>query len=211
MDSGPKFRRRKEARPGEIAEAALAVFAEKGFAATRLDEVAARAGVSKGALYLYFDTKEALFRAVLTQSVVPNLDRLRRMLDGFEGPFGAFVAAFADAFAATAAASPVGPIGKMVIGEGRNFPSLARHWHDEVVQPMLGLLTGRIERAQAAGEVRDGDSRTFALQIVAPLLLAVLWRETFVPVGAEPFDLRRLAAQHAATLSAGLLVPEPGR
>jgi len=203
---GPKFRRRKEARPGEIVEAALRVFGEKGFAAARLDEIAARAGVSKGALYLYFETKEDLFRAVVTQAVVPNVGRVREMMGAFEGSFADFVSAFARLFARTAAHSPLGAIGKMVIGESRNFPALARHWHGAVVSPALSLLTGVIARAQERGEVRPGDPRLFAVQLVGPFLLAVIWRETFVPVGAEPIDLERLAEQHARTQALGLLV-----
>src|SRR3954471_8893258 len=83
----PKFRRRKADRPGEIVDAALAVFAEKGFAAARLDEIAARAGVSKGALYLYFETKEEIFRAVVDQAIAPNIQMIRAMIAAHPGPF----------------------------------------------------------------------------------------------------------------------------
>src|SRR5215213_2373953 len=117
MPSLPKFQRRKDARPGEIVEAALRVFGEKGFAAARLDEIAARAGVSKGALYLYFETKEDLFRAVVTDAVVPNVARVREMMAGFEGSFADFVSTLARLFARTATRSPFGAIAKMVIGE----------------------------------------------------------------------------------------------
>src|SRR3954470_18518758 len=86
--SGPKFRRRKADRPGEIVGAAMAVFAEKGFAAARLDEIAARAGVSKGALYLYFETKEDLFRAVVDQAIGPNIQAVRAMIAAHPGPIG---------------------------------------------------------------------------------------------------------------------------
>src|SRR5215217_2404704 len=111
MASLPKFQRRSEARPGEILAAALRVFGEKGFAAARLDEIAARAGVSKGALYLYFETKEDLFRAVVTQAVVPNVGRIREAMGAFEGSFADFVSAFTRLFARTAAHSPIGAIG----------------------------------------------------------------------------------------------------
>src|SRR3712207_4004365 len=146
MANLPKFQRRREARPGEIVEAALHVFGEKGFAAARLDEIAARAGVSKGALYLYFETKEDLFRAVVTEAVVPNVGRVRELMGAFKGPFPVFLAAFARLSARTAPHSPLGPIGKLFMGEGRTFPALARHWHDAVVSPALSLLTGVIAR-----------------------------------------------------------------
>jgi AcrR family transcriptional regulator len=77
MDDAPRWRRRKTARPAEIAEAALDVFADKGFAGARLDDIASRAGISKGALYLYFETKEDIFRAVVRGAMAPNFDAIR--------------------------------------------------------------------------------------------------------------------------------------
>src|ERR1700727_2982822 len=90
-DDAPKFRRRKTARPAEIIEAALSVFAETGFAAAKLDEIARRAGVSKGALYLYFETKEDLFRAAIRGAVTPNLEGIRAVAEAFDGPFAQLV------------------------------------------------------------------------------------------------------------------------
>jgi AcrR family transcriptional regulator len=88
MQTGsPKWRRRSEARPGEIVQAALEVFAEKGFAAARLDDIAAKAGISKGALYLYFETKEDMFRAVVREAVVPNIGMVEAMLAQATMPF----------------------------------------------------------------------------------------------------------------------------
>jgi AcrR family transcriptional regulator len=207
MQAGPpKFKRRKEDRPGEIVAAALAVFSEKGFAAAKLDEIARRAGVSKGALYLYYETKEDIFHAVVKTAVAPNLDLVRDRVEGFPDGFGALLELL-PAMAQMLSVSPIAGIGKMVIGEGRNFPELARYWHDDLVAPMLALMGGRIAAAQASGEVRPGDPRLFAAQIVSPFLMAMLWRETFVPIGADPLPLEALAAQHLAVLKAGLLLP----
>jgi hypothetical protein len=86
-------------------------------------------------------------------------------------------------------ASKMGAVAKMVIGESRNFPELARIWRDEIVGPMLAAMTGLIERAQARGEVRPGDARFYAVQVIGPFLVSMIWRETFVPVGETPFDL----------------------
>jgi AcrR family transcriptional regulator len=203
--TSPKFRRRSADRPAEIVAAALAVFSEKGFAAARLDEIAARAGVSKGALYLYYETKEDIFRAVVSQAVAPGLAPVRVAIAGFDGPFGQFLQTFANAAVAVLAHGPIGPIAKMIIGESRNFPELARLWHDEVAGPMLAAMGGAVARAQARGEVRAGDPRLYALQIAAPLLMGALWRETFVPVGAPPVDAEKLVRQHFDTLAHGLL------
>lgn len=204
--SPPKFRRRKADRPAEIVQAALAVFAEKGFAAARLDEIASRAGVSKGALYLYFATKEELFRAVIEQAIAPNMRAMRAMLASHPGPISDLLRMFVARLSGLIAELPVGGVAKMVIGEARNFPELARVWHDELVAQALGGLAEAVAAAQARGEVRAGDPRVYALQVAAPLIVAVIWKETFAPVGAAPFDLPSLAHQHVETLLNGLLV-----
>jgi AcrR family transcriptional regulator len=201
----PRWRRRKDARPAEIVAAALSVFAERGFAAARLEDIAARAGVSKAALYLYFDTKEDLFRAVVSEAVAPNLEALEAAAAEHEGPIEDLVRFLLPSLARIASTSPLGGVVKMVIGESRNFPELAKIWHDRLVSRILGAVAGVIARAQARGEVRPGDARIYALSLAGPMLLGVLWRETFASIGAEPFDLEAIAAQHAKTALAGML------
>lgn len=208
MPASPKFRRRKAERPTEIVDAALEVFAEKGFAGARLDEIAARAGVSKGALYLYFATKEDLFRAVVGQAIAPNLTLLKAVAASHPGPFSDLVQGVAGQLGVVAASPSLGGVLKMVVGEARNFPELARIWHDSVVAQGLEVIATAIQAAQARGEVRPGDPRTFALQLIAPVLVGVIWRETFVPVGARPFDLPTLIAQHIETVLGGMLTQE---
>jgi AcrR family transcriptional regulator len=206
----PRWRRRKEARPAEIAAAALEVFAEKGFAAARLDEIARRAGISKGALYLYYETKEDIFHAVVTQTVTPRLEQVRAMAQGFEGRFADLLPGVLAMLARVIPESPAGPIVKMIVGESRNFPELARLWHDEAIAPMVETMTGVIAAAQARGEVRAGEPRYFAFQLAGPMLMGVLWREVFTPVGGAPVDFQALARQHAETLLGGMLVePAP--
>lgn len=206
LQSGePKFRRRKADRPGEIVRAAMEVFAEKGFAAARLDEIAARAGVSKGALYLYFETKQDLFQAVVGQVVAPNLAQVKAMAAAHPGPFSDLIRGLAGHVTTMVQTTPIGGVVKMVIGEARNFPELARVWHDDLVSQALGAVALAIEAAQGRGEVKPGDPRTYALQLMSPLLVGVIWRETFVPVGAEPFDLPDLMRQHLDTLLSGML------
>ena len=201
----PKWQRRAEDRPREICTAALDVFAEKGFAAAKLDEIARRAGVSKGTLYLYFKDKEDLFRAVVRDTVAPNIDTVRAMVEGVDLPFAEIIRMFLPRFAALTSQVRVGAVAKMVIGESRNFPELAKVWHDEVVSKALGLIAGLIERAQARGEVRPGDPRLHAFTLMGPMMMGVLWRETLQPAGGAPLDLEALATQHAETVLAGLL------
>lgn len=205
MDGGePKFRRRKDERPAEIVEAALAVFAEKGFAAAKLDEIARRAGMSKGAVYLYFETKEDIFRAVVVRAIAPNVAAVKAMISTHPGPLPDLLRGVARHVAGVIETTPIGAVLKMVVGEARNFPELARVWHDELVAQALGALTDAIAGAQVRGEVRPGDPRAYALQLISPILVAVLWRETFVPVGAQGFDVRALMAQHIDTILHGM-------
>ena len=202
----PKFQRRAEDRPREICAAALEVFAEKGFAAAKLDEIAKRAGVSKGTLYLYFKDKEQLFRAVVRDTIAPNVEMVRTALIQTGLPFAELVRMFMAKFVELTQRVPVGSVVKMVVSESRNFPELAKVWHDEVVSKGIGTVTALVEMAQAKGEVRHGDPRLHAFTLMGPLMMGVIYRETLEPVGGQPLDLGALARQHAETVLAGLLV-----
>ncbi len=201
----PKWQRRSEDRPREICAAALDVFAEKGFAAARLDEIARRAGVSKGTLYLYFQDKEDLFRAVVRDTVAPNIEAIRAGLSKADLPFAEVIRMFLPRFAEVTGRVPVGAVAKMVIGESRNFPELAKVWHDLVASKAIGMIAELIGQAQAKGEVRPGDPRLHAFTLMGPMVLGLLWRETLQPAGGAPVDLDELARQHAESVLAGLL------
>jgi AcrR family transcriptional regulator len=201
----PRWQRRSEERPGEICAAALDLFAEKGFAAARLDEIARRAGVSKGTLYLYFKDKEELFRAVVRNAIAPNIDTLTSVIAQTQAPFPDLVRMFFAGFAMREAELPIGAVAKMVIGESRNFPELARVWHDEIASRAIGALAAFVEQAQQRGEVRAGDPRLYAFSLMGPLVVGALWRATLVPAGGEPIDLAALARQHADAVLSGML------
>ena len=209
MGSPPKRRRLKEQRPADIVAAALAVFTEKGFAGARMEEIAARAEVSKGTIYLYFPTKEELFREVVQAAVVPNIATVQAVALAGDRPFAELVRTLLPRFAELITAIPLGAVLKMVIGESRNFPELARVWHDDVVQRGVGLLSTLIAQAQARGEVRPGDPRIHAFSLIGPMLLGVIWRETFTPIGAAEIDLPAVARQHTETVLEGLLEKAP--
>jgi AcrR family transcriptional regulator len=210
-DDEPKWRRRKNARPGEIIDAALEVFAETGFAAAKLDDVARRAGVSKGALYLYFETKEDIFRAVARAAVAAHLDAIESSVEASEGPFAELAPKLLSHAAGMMSGGRVPAMARMVIGESRNFPDLARIWHDDVVAGVICTVTGIIARAQARGEVAPGDPRLHAFSLMGPMVMAMLYREVFGGVGTDPPDLQALADQHARTALRGLLTPPKGK
>ncbi len=200
----PKWRRRKEARPGDIVAAALAVFAEKGFAGARIEEIARRAGVSKGTVYLYFETKGDLFRAVVHDAIIPNIDEIGASALAADLPFAEILRTLLPRFAELVTTRPIGAVVKMVVGESRNFPELARVWHDEVIAKGVDLISALIRRGQDRGEIRPGDPRTYAFSIMGPILIGVLWRETFTPVGGAAIDLPAVARQHVETVLEGL-------
>ncbi|MFL6721006.1 MAG: TetR/AcrR family transcriptional regulator [Sphingomonas sp.] len=201
----PKWQRRADERPREICAAALDVFADKGFAAAKLDDIARRAGVSKGTLYLYFNDKQELFRAVVRAAVVPNIDVMTSAFASVDAPFAATVTMLLARFAENTRRLPIGAVAKMVIGESRNFPELARVWHDEVASKAIGAVAALVEKGQERGEVHAGDPRLFAFSLMGPMILGALWTTTLVPAGGQPIDLEALARQHGEAVLRGIL------
>jgi AcrR family transcriptional regulator len=169
----PKWRRRKGARPAEIVDAALEMFAEKGFAAAKLDDIARKAGISKATLYLYFDTKDGIFRAVAQSAVASLLEAIESQSEGTDAPFAELAPKLLLRAAEMMKGGRVPAIARMVIGESRTFPDLALIWHDDVVASVFGIVTGIIARAQARGEVTPGDPRLHAFSLMGPMVMAM--------------------------------------
>ena len=175
----PRFHRRKEERPQEITEAALAAFAEKGYAATKVDEVAKRAGVSKGLLYLYFKTKEDLFKAVIRSFVVPRIDELTAIIDSSElsseeflrGPFLDFVK--------TVPGSPISVLVRLMISEGPKHPDLLQFYWENVVSRGLVALNVILERGIETGEFRRCVVHDLPHLFVMPVLFSVIFKLLF--------------------------------
>ncbi|MBV8806689.1 MAG: TetR/AcrR family transcriptional regulator [Sinobacteraceae bacterium] len=207
----PRWKRRAEHRPDEIIAAALEVFADKGFAAATVQEVARRADVAKSLIYAYFDTKEELFRAVVQKRLAPNLESVQAAAQVFDGPFTELVPAILIGIANAMRSPSLPAIAKVVIGESRNFPDLARIWHDDLLAKTVAVLAEVIRRAQARQEVKPGDARLYVFSIVGPMVMAMLYRSVFQGISREPPDLEALAAQHAQAILPGLLCKPPRR
>jgi AcrR family transcriptional regulator len=199
-----RWRRRKHARPQEILEAALAVFAEKGFAAARMDEIARRARVSKGTIYLYFPSKEAVFKALLQEMIGPQLSRLADLARGYEGPIAPLLGQALRNLGRFITTSDKVVLPKMVIAEAGNFPDLARIYREEVVERGLALFGNLIRTGIARGEFRDIPVDHAVRLCVAPLLIAAIWRTTFARLDAVPYDYEGLIEAHVTTLLRGL-------
>src|SRR3954463_15690926 len=148
--------RRKHARPGEIVAAALASFADRGYAATKLEDVAAAAGISKGTIYLYFQTKEELFRAVVRQAVLPNLEAAEAQFASHEGSCAELLRALAQRFLHLLD-SDLTAVPKLVIAESGNFPAIAQFYADTVLRRAFALVEGILTRGMERGEFRRLD------------------------------------------------------
>ncbi len=170
-----RWERRKQSRPGELLGAALELFVERGYAATRLDEVAARAGVSKGTLYLYFESKEELFKAVVRETIVPLIDAYRRDVEGSGEPSAVLLERFFREWWERFGATRLAGLAKLIIAEAGNFPEVARFFHDEVIEPNGAVLAAMIERGVARGEFVAVDVRTAVHLWMAPLVLKAIW------------------------------------
>lgn len=185
----PRWVRRPEDRPQELAAAALELFVEKGFAATRLDDVAARAGVSKGTLYLYFDSKEALFKAVIESAVIPAVAHGEQLVEQFEGSASDLLRELVHGWWRLFGGTPLGGIPKLMISEARNFPAIASYYHENVIQRGKRLFTRTLERGIAAGEFRPVDVECAVHALLGPLLIKALWRHSFVACGCGVAEL----------------------
>lgn len=198
-----RWRRRKEARPDEILAAALATFAERGFARTRLEDVAARAGISKGTLYLYFKGKEELFEAVVRATLLPNLARIEVLAATFEGPSALLIERLLLTMAGIVS-SRLGGIPKLVIAEAGNFPDLARFYLDEVVRRGLRLIGAILRRGIERGEFRAVDVDHTVFCVIAPMLIAALWKSSLEAYDEKPMDAQALVRAHLDLLLRGL-------
>lgn len=200
----PRWRRRKADRPGEVLSAALAVFAEKGFAAARVEDIAARAGLSKGTLYLYFSSKDEIFRALVRERLVPNIATFEAHVGAYDGPSADLVRSFITVIAGRVAGSELAALPKLIIAEASHFPALRDFYRAEVISRGLGVLAGIVARGQARGEFRPMDPLNAARLIIAPLLLTALWRQIFGPGDPEPFDIAAFLRDHADVVLKGL-------
>lgn len=185
----PRWERRKEARPGELLDAALDLFVERGFAATRLDEVAARAGVSKGTLYLYYASKEDLFKAVVRQNIVPLIESFEREVAAWQAGSAELLRAFFEGWWTRFGATKLAGIAKLVVGEAGNFPELALFFQQEVVLPNAMLLRAIIERGIGRGEFEQVDVEATVHLWMSPLVMKAIWERSIQPCCPPGFEV----------------------
>lgn len=198
------WQRRKQARPGEILEAALSVFAEKGFAAARMDDIALKAGVTKGTIYLYFPSKEEVFKSLAREHVSQNLVMAAAQAQQFEGSTFDFLRLFYERFVGLVLESEAAVLPKIIIGESGNFPELARFWREEVIEKAAAMMSGIIAKGIARGEIRNAPADHIAKLAMAPILMCIVWRTTFEKTSDVPFDYHAYLATHCDVFFRGL-------
>lgn len=178
LDPVPKRERRKEARPRELLDAALNLFVEKGFAATRAEEVAAKAGVSKGTLFLYFQSKEDLFKAVIRENISNLFPAWHEEIQTFEGSSGDMLRYAMNSWWQNVGNTPASGIAKLVMSEAQNFPEIARFYQEEVVTPGTRMLQDILERGVKSGEFRPMDTKQTVFTVVAPMIFLMMWKHS---------------------------------
>jgi AcrR family transcriptional regulator len=203
---GSGRRRRKEARPPEIVRAALEEFAEKGFAAAKLDDVARRARISKGTIYLYFADKEALFDAVVRETLSPILDRVAELGQNPPGRMEDLLRHLIATLYREVVATERRQIIRMLVAESGRFPHLAEFYHREMVSRGKTLLRAVVARGIATGEFRDGPVARHPEVLLGPAIMAALWKMLFDRL--EPLDLESFLAAHLDVVLNGLKNPD---
>ena len=195
---GPRWERRKDSRPAELLDAALDAFVERGYAAARLEDVAARAGVSKGTLYLYYANKEELFKAVVRRSIAPLIAETREYIERSQKDSETLLGEFIDIWWKRYGGTRLAGITKLVIGEAGNFPEMARFYNGEVVSGNHELITMILRRGVARGEFRDIDVDAVAHHAMAPLVLKSIWVNSIEPCcgNANLLDPQHFLAHH---------------
>jgi TetR/AcrR family transcriptional regulator len=204
-----KRARRKDARPGELLDAALDLFVEKGFAATRVEQVAARAGVSKGTLFVYFPSKEELFKAVVRETISGRFSEWNDEFDAFDGSTADMLRYCMSTWWERVGATRASGITKLMMSEARNFPELAAFYQREVIQPGQQLIRRILQRGVDSGEFRELDLDYAVYTVLAPMIYLLLHRHSMgvCTEGAPEIDPARYLAVQASTLLGGMCAP----
>ncbi|BBB59314.1 hypothetical protein UNDKW_1041 [Undibacterium sp. KW1] len=185
----PKWERRKDARPQELLAAALDLFVERGFAATRLDDVARAAGVSKGTLYLYFSSKEELFKAVVRESIVPLIGEAEGVIDQFEGSSEELFRLIMATWWGSVGNNKLSGLPKLMMAEAGNFPELARFYQEEVIDRGESMVAKMLKRGMARGDIRDVNLVIDSRLLIAPMIMMMIWKHSHGVCKVDPEQL----------------------
>jgi TetR/AcrR family transcriptional regulator len=205
-----KRERRKEARPQELLDAALSLFVEKGFAATKVEEVALRAGVSKGTLFLYFHSKEDLFKAVIQRNLSDHFPIWNQEFDEFQGSTSEMVSYAMQTWWQRIGNTTVSGITKLVTSEASNFPEVVKFYETEVMQPGHTLFKKILQRGIDSGEFKPFDTDTAVYSLVSVIFFVSMWKHSLSAcVTQTRFEPEPFLQSHVQALMHGWLSTEP--
>jgi len=204
-----RWRRRKEDRPAEILAAALKMFTAKGFAATRLDEVAKEAGVSKGTLYLYFESKEILFKAVVSEFVLPHIEKAEEQAEHYEGSIQVLLGLLLEQWRLNVLETELSGIPKIMFSEASNFPELAKFYLEKVILRSRNFVTNLIKTGIQRDEFRQCDAAHAARTFLAPLVFAAIWQHSLAPFD-ESYNIKEYLDTHLDIFLQGILKDKQG-
>ena len=200
-----RWRRRKDARPGEIIEAALDLFVTSGFNGTRLEDVARQAGISKGTLYLYFSSKEDLFRAVVQEVIVPEVEKAERHASEFKGSQSELIKTLILNWWNVVGKTRLASIPKLMVSEAANFPELAEFYIKNVVARARNVLSNAIAKGIQCGEFTEVDPVCTTRLLLAPLVFAVIWEKSLAAYDAESYDVNAYIETHIKLIFNGII------
>ncbi|HEY0843930.1 MAG TPA: TetR/AcrR family transcriptional regulator [Noviherbaspirillum sp.] len=205
----PRWERRKDARPQELLAAALDLFVERGYAATRLDDVAAKAGVSKGTLYLYFANKEDLFKAVVRENIIPIVGEAEDIVEGFEGSTADLFREIILGWWERIGNTKLSGMTKLVMAESNNFPEVTQFYHDEFISRANAMIVRMIERGIHRGEFRKVDVKHAMNIVCAPMLMLMMSKHSFGICSVEPISAEAYLDSFIDLMLHGLLSDRP--
>ena len=176
-----RWRRRKGERPSEILAAALKMFSMKGYSSTKLDEVAKEAGVSKGTLYLYFENKEALFKSVVIECVLPHIEDAEALAKQYSGSINTLLLQLLEQWQANVLESELSGISKMIIAEASNFPELAKFYMENIVYRARHFVADIIRLGIERDEFIECDVDYTARFFLTPMIFSAIWQHSLAP------------------------------
>ncbi len=199
-----RWQRRKASRPGEIIEAALELFVANGFSATRLEEVAKLAGVSKGTVYLYFDSKQDLFQAVVQQIIIPEIEKAEQKAAEFSGSQRELLSLLILNWWNVIGKTKLAGIPKLIISEAANFPELAEFYVEKVVSRARNIIKRSISTGIEQGEFKPSDPIVTTRLLIAPMMFAVIWEKSLAPFDVEKYDTDNYIKSHLEVFFDGI-------
>lgn len=203
-DHRPKFKRRKDARPDEILDAALALFLDNGFGKTRMDDIAAEAGVSKGAVYVYFPSKDALIEALVDRSIGAIVGKVEELLAGYRGDPRPLLTRLANIALDKLSDPKALNVPELVLFGAASQPKLAQIYRERVISRILPAMTALFQQGIDGGHIRPLDPEMLVRCTLGPLVFHVLLADVFYITPAQGRDYHGLFQTHLELLFAGL-------